>query len=319
MGAATMGNSSTGVATSGAGPTTTSMGVASSSGGTGGVGTSSAAGGSTGQSSSSGGMNTSGGGTGGVTSDECTRELLTTRLDEYLAALATGDPASLPLAADVKFTENAQESEIGTSGLWTNAGAVKYSQSALDTELCMVAAHAVIPEGDTDLPVAIRIKLDGGQMSEIETIVVRPGDYTASFAVPSNPDAIIAIADEVGWHDSVPEGQRNSREELIAWIDKYFRLFPSGVCNVTGDCTRLENGGGNFSCSAGASCSAQDPGPNDANLNPRLIIADVERGMAAGLTILSGHLDMHMVKMYGGNVYAVQAILGDTGGQSGWD
>jgi hypothetical protein len=244
---------------------------------------------------------------------------LSTRLDDYLAALASGDPSSLPLAPDLKFTENAQPTEIGTSGFWTNAGAVKYSQSALDTELCTVAAHSVIPEGDTDLPVAIRIKLEDGQMSEIETIVVRPGDYTASFAVPSNPDAIIAIADEVDWHAEVPEGQRNSRAELIAWVDKYFRLFPSGVCNVTQDCTRLENGGGDFSCGAGASCSAQGPGPNDANLNPRLILADVERGIAVGLTILSGHLDMHMVKMYGGNVYAVQAILGDTEGQSGWD
>lgn len=320
MGNGTMGSTSTAAVTTGAGPTTTSMGTASSSGGsgmtmTGAGGTSSTVGGTDGQ-TSGGATNTGAGGTGGTPSGECTRELLSTNLDAYFAALESGDPASLPLAPDVKFTENAQESEIGTSGLWTNAGAVKHSQSALDTELCTVAAQSVIPEGNTDLPVAIRIKLVNGEMSEIETIVVRPGDYTAE---PSNPDAIIAIADEVGWHEGVPEGQRNSREELIAWIDKYFRLFPSGVCNVTGDCTRLENGGGNFSCSAGASCSQQDPGPGDANLNPRLILADVERGIAVGLTIFSGHLDMHMAKMYGGNVYAVQAILGDTGGQSGWD
>lgn len=322
MSSGTMGMSSTAVVTTGAGATTTSSGTTSSSGSGGmtmtGAGGASSTGGTDGQ-TSAGMTNTGAGGTGGIMSGECTRELLSTSLDAYFAALESGDPSSLPLAPDLKFTENAQQSEIGSSGLWTNAGAVKHSQSALDTELCTVAAHAVIPEGNTDLPVAIRIKLDNGQMSEIETIVVRPGDYTAVFAVPSNPGAIISIADEIGWHDEVPEGQRNSRDELIAWIDKYFRLFPSGVCDVTGNCRRLENGGGNFSCSDGASCSSQDPGPNDANLNPRLILADVERGIAVGLTILSGHLDMHMVKMYGGNVYAVHAILGDTGGQSGWD
>src|SRR5690606_24049703 len=171
--------------------------------GTGGAGASATTGGSAGQ-SSGGATTTAGGGTGGTASGECTRELLSTRLDEYLAVLASGDPSSLPLAAGLKFTENAEQSEIGTSEFWTNAGAVKHTQSALDTELCMVAAHTVIPEGDTDLPVAIRIKLESGEMSEIETIVVRPGDYTASFAVPSNPNAIIAIADEVGWHDVVP-------------------------------------------------------------------------------------------------------------------
>jgi hypothetical protein len=33
----------------------------------------------------------------------------------------------------------------------------------------------------------------------------------------------------------------------------------------------------------------------------------------------TGHLDMHMMKMSGGEVHAVQAILRDTDGQSGWE
>jgi len=322
----TVGSSSTGSATTGIGPTatstvgTSSSASSSSSGGTAttGAGGANTTGDSTAQ--SSGGTATTGaGGTGGGVT-ECTRDLLSSSLDAYFVALEAGDPAALPLAAGVKFTENAAESEIGTTDFWMNAGAVKHVQSALDTEECTVAAHAVVPEGTTDLPIAVRIKLEGGEMSEIETIVVRPGDYTASFAVDSNPGAIIAIADEVGWDEVVPEGdERATRERLTSWINKYFRFFPQGVCNVTGDCTRLENGGGSFSCGAGASCNPGEPGPNDDNLVPRLILADVERGIVVGLTILEGHLDMHMAKMYGGEVHAVQAILRDTDGQSGWD
>jgi len=321
----TVGSSSTGSASTSVGLTITTVGASSSGNtgssssgtGTGGSGGSSTTGDTTGQ--SSGGTTTTGGGGTGGGSTECTRELLSNSLEEYFVALEAGDPSTLPLAADVKFTENAEASEVGMTDFWMNAGAVKHAQSALDTEECTVAAHAVVPEGNTDLPIAIRIKLVGGEMTEIETIVVRPGDYTASFAVDSNPGAIIAIADEVGWDEVVPEGdERASRERLVSWIDKYFRLFPSGVCNVTGDCTRLENGGGSFSCGAGASCSPGDPG-NQANLNPRLILADVERGIVVRLTILEGHLDMHMAKMYGGEVHAVQAILRDTDGQSGWD
>lgn len=90
-------------------------------------------------------------------------------------------------------------------------------------------------------------------MTEIETIVVRQGDYTASFAVDSDPAAIMAIAAEIGWHDAVPEAERATREELIAWMDKYFRAFPSGVGDVTSACRRLENGGGDFS--SGARCA----------------------------------------------------------------
>lgn len=259
---------------------------------------------------------------GGPPSGECTRELLDGLLTAYFAALSAGDPASLPLADDVKFTENAMVVQIGSTPFWMNAGDTKYSQRALDTTACSAAAQAVIPENGMDLPVALRIKVEAAEITEIETIVVRPGDYTASFAVDSNPAAIISIAEDIGWHDEVPQAQRPTRQELTSWIDKYFRAFPSGVCNVTSACRRLENGGGNFSCGSGATCSANTP-TTGGTFEPRVIVVDELRGIAAGLTIFDfqtdGHLDMHMIKMSGGQVHAVHAILRDTNGQSGWD
>ncbi|WP_437280543.1 hypothetical protein WME90_08285 [Sorangium sp. So ce375] len=311
-------------AAGGAGGTPQETGGASSGGGSGG-------GTPTGGAEPSGGTASGGGpgagtggapGSGGAPGGACTRELLDGLLDDYFAALAVGDPSSLPLADGVKFTENAVQAEIGATDFWRNAGEVKYSQRALDTEACSAGAQAVIPEGGRDLPVALRIKVEGSEMTEIETIVVRPGDYTASFAVASNPAAIIAISDEIGWHDEVPEAERATREELTSWIDKYFRAFPSGVCDVTGACKRLENGGGNFSCRTGASCSAGDPGSGGTFI-PRVILADEVRGIAIGLTMFDfmtdGHLDMHMIKMSGGEVHAVHAILRDTNGVSGWE
>ncbi|WP_437611293.1 hypothetical protein WMF20_05515 [Sorangium sp. So ce834] len=296
-----------------------------SSGGTGGGATSTGGAGPSGGTSSGGGPGAGTGGatgSGGAPGGDCTRELLDGLLDDYFAALAAGDPSSLPLAGGVKFTENAVQAAIGTTDFWRNAGEVKHSQRALDTEACSAAAQAVIPEGGRDLPVALRIKVEGSEMTEIETIVVRPGDYTASFAVASDPAAIIAIADDIGWHDEVPEAERATRQELTSWIDKYFRAFPSGVCNVTGACKRLENGGGNFSCRAGASCSAGAPGSGGTFI-PRVILADEVRGIAVGLTMFDfmtdGHLDMHMIKMSGGEVHAVHAILRDTNGVSGWE
>lgn len=173
-----------------------------------------------------------------------------------------------------------------------------------------------------DRPVAVRLKVEGAQLTEIETIVVRPGDYSASFAVASNPAAIINAAADIGWHDEVPQAQRATREQLSRWIDKYFRAFPSGVCNVTSACRRLENGGGNFSCGAGASCTANPP-TTGGEFIPRVIVVDELRGIAAGFTIFdyqtTGHLDMHMIKMSGGQVHAVHAILRNTNGQSGWE
>lgn len=261
-------------------------------------------------------------GAGGAPSGECTRDLLNGLLDDYFRALSAGDPSSLPLAANVKFTENAEVTQLGSTDFWKNAGDTKYSQRALDTSACSAAAQAVIPENGKDLPVGLRIKVVAAQLTEIETIVVRPGDYTASFAVDSNPAAIIDIAGEIGWSDEVPPAERPTRAQLTSWIDKYFRAFPAGVCNVTSACRRLENGGGNFSCGTGASCSASTP-TTGGEFVPRVIVVDEQRGIAAGFTIFdyqtTGHLDMHMIKMSGGQVHAVHAILRNTNGKSGWE
>jgi len=115
----------------------------------------------------------------------------------------------------------------------------------------------------------------------------------------------------------VPAGTtRATRTEIINWMDKYFREFPNGVCNVTSDCKRLENGGGNYNCGAGAMCVAGAPSGTPA-ATPRIILADTETGMGAGLTILLSSTDMHQFKMYGGQVHAVHAILG-AATSSGW-
>lgn len=281
---------------------------------------------STGETSSPGdvssGSDVSGDETSAPTSTECTRELLDGLLDAYFAALSAGDASTLPLADGAKFTENAEVVEIDSTDFWKNAGETKYSQRALDTTSCGAAVQAVIPEGNVDRPVGLRIRVEAGKLTEIESIVVREGDYSASFAVASNPQAIIDIADDIGWHDEVPEGQRATREQLEGWMEKYFRGFPSGVCNVTSACVRLENGGGNFRCSDGASCSANTP-TTGGTFIPRITIVDELRGIAAGFTIFdfqtTGHLDMHMMKMSGGEVHAVQAILRNTDGKSGWE
>jgi len=257
------------------------------------------------------------GGTGGSATG-CTRDLLRGTITAYFTALAAHSSSTLPLASNVKFTENGKVMTLG-QGLWMTAGAVKYSQSALDVEICTSATHAVVPEGSMDIPLALRLKLVDQQITEIETIAVRPGDYKLSGAVqPTNTAMLISANSTIMW-ETVPSGQRNTRAELTAWIDKYFRAFPMGVCNAVSSCRRLENGAGNFNCAgggAGGSCSS-GPLPNPPAMVPRVLIGDPETGIAVGMTMFMGNTDMHMIKMYGGQVYAVHAVLGGAT-SSGW-
>lgn len=302
------------------GDTATGGGTTNATGGN------SATGGATGNAS---GGNSAGGAPGGATGGSaiggsngepvgCGRPLLRSAVDTYFKALAAKDPSMLPTAATVKFTENGKTAKLGESGLWKNAGSVKYSQSALDTELCSSATQAVVPEGGTDLPVALRLRLLDGKITEIETIVVRAGDYKVSgSSFASNPDAIIAANTSLRWEDAVPTDQRNTRADLIGWIDKYYKQFPAGVCKTVPDCRRLENGGGNFKCTEGASCSTSPSGAGALALVPRLELADVETGIGVGFTMFMGNTDMHMFKMKSGEVYAVHAILG-AATSAGW-
>jgi hypothetical protein len=258
--------------------------------------------------SSSGGAPSSGG---------CTRDFLKTTLAAYFTALAAHSSAGLPLADGVKATENGKTITVGTDGLWKTAGAVKYNKSALDTEGCNTATEAVVPEGSTDLPFALRLKFVAQKITEIETIAVRAGDYKVSGSnFASKPDAIIMSDTSVKWETPVPEAMRNTTQEMNAWMSKYFKAFPAGVCNTDTNCKRLENGNSPGGCNLGASCQAADPTGNV--IKSHAIFSDVETGIGVGWDLFMGNTDMHMFKMYGGKVYAVHAILG-AATSTGWD
>ena len=294
----------------------------SSAGGNAGSGTTTSVGGSsTGGAVGSGGSpaTTGSAGSGGAstTGSACSREFLKSTLAAYFTALAAHSAAGLPLADTVKVTENGKAIMLGVDGLWKTAGMVKYAKSALDTDGCNTATEAVVPEGSTDLPVALRLKFVAQKITEIETIAVRAGDYKVSGSnFPSKPEAIIASDATVMWEAPVPDAMRNTTKEMNAWMSKYFKAFPAGVCNPDTNCKRLENGNSPGGCGLGASCQAGDPTGNV--IKSHAIFSDAETGIGVGFDLFMGNTDMHMFKMYGGKVYAVHAILG-TAAKTGWE
>ena len=256
------------------------------------------------------------GGASPASSGDCSRDFLKSALAAYFTALAAHSAAGLPLADSVKVTENGKTIMVGMDGLWKTAGMVKYYKSALDTDGCNTASEAVVPEGSTDLPVAVRLKFVAQKITEIETIAVRAGDYKVSGSnYPSKPDAIVMSDTSVMWEAPVPEAMRNTPKEMNAWMSKYFKAFPAGVCNPDTNCKRLENGNSPGGCGLGASCQAGEPTGNV--IKSHAIFSDAETGIGVGFDLFMGNTDMHMFKMYGGKVYAVHAILG-AATSTGW-
>ncbi|HKP55917.1 MAG TPA: hypothetical protein VJV78_04330, partial [Polyangiales bacterium] len=284
------------------------------SGGASAAGQSAASGGSGGSAPAAG----SGGGSAAAAGG-CTRESLKETVDKYYVALAAHDPAMLSKADNVKFTENGKAMMLGEGGLWKTAGMLKYKHTALDTQLCSSVSESVVPDGSMDVPVGLRLKVQDQKITEIETIVVRPGDYKVfGSTFPSNTNAIAASKDRVKWEEVVPMDKRNTREEIQGWLDKYFKVFPKNGCHLADDCQRLENGGGSFECSAALSCDENAMPSGRGTLVPRTFVVDTELGIGVGFTMFMGNTDFHMIKMYGGEIHAVHAILG-AASSSGWD
>lgn len=173
----------------------------------------------------------------------CNRACLEDVLNQYLAALVAHDPKRLPLSADVMYTENDQQLDIG-DGFWkTVEGVGNYKHICADPEAGQVAMMGTMHEAGTALLMSLRLRIQLGRITEIESVYFRAGG-----AGPNN----IAALDKPGykpedmWFKSIPPDERPTRQEMIAVADSYFSGLQKndgkGVYNFTNDCDRIENG-----------------------------------------------------------------------------
>lgn len=117
--------------------------------------------------------------TRGATS-ACDKACLQGHVEQYLDAWVARDPKRLPLAANVKYTENGQRLELG-DGSWNVAtGKGKYRLWVSDAQTGQVALLTTVtedgPSGGPNVAslLALRLKIVNRQISESEALFVRP-------------------------------------------------------------------------------------------------------------------------------------------------
>lgn len=165
------------------------------------------------------------------------REALIGRIDQFCRALAQRDGSDLPLAPDVRFTENGQILPFG-EGLWGTAGGpVEHGPDFADPITGQAGTIGRAVENDHLVLFSLRLKLIEDRIVEIEMIVARPNETLfAPHNVPALRERLLA---------SVPIEQRRSREELVEIADRYFaglRENSGAKLLVDDDCQRHENG-----------------------------------------------------------------------------
>jgi hypothetical protein len=245
-------------------------------------------------------------------SQACTRESLKAVTDKFLAALEAHNPAGLPLAASVKYTENGILVAIG-NGAWKTAGKTTFKRGMVDTQKCGTHTQAVIDESGKPMLYGVRLKVNQGKISEIESIVVRGKEVL-------NVQAILDSKDQ-DWEGILPPEQRSSRLAMMAAADDYFELFVKTKKQKVSElvyskpCDRWENGmqttkGG---MNQGVPMPEHNCSPknfSDMIHSPRRFLVDEETGVVVAYTLFDKVWpDFHMFKMKNGYVELIQAYF----------
>ena len=178
----------------------------------------------------------------------CNRTCLEDLVNQYLAALTAHDPKRLPTSADVMYTENDQAMELG-DGFWkTVEGPGNYKHIFADPEFGQVVFMGTMREAGTPLMMSLRLRVELGRITEVETVYYRQGNGGPSgIAELEKP----GYKPEDMWFKTIPPTQRLSRQEMVAIADGYFTglqkndgkgINGTGTYPFASDCDRIENG-----------------------------------------------------------------------------
>jgi hypothetical protein len=189
----------------------------------------------------------------------CDRACLEGFVEQYLDAAIAHDPKLLPLATNVKFTENGQRLVLPDAHWKIMTGKGKYRLFVTDPEAGQVACMATIreegytPEGKPAV-MALRLKVKNRKITEIESLVVRPrmpmGPRSSASPAPAFPNAA-DVLEKMGTPDpvyleTIPPEERMSRADLIKTANMYFSGLEKndgkGEYPFTDDCNRREGG-----------------------------------------------------------------------------
>ncbi len=171
---------------------------------------------------------------------DCDRACLNGFVDQYLAAIVAHDPSRLPHAANVKYTENNVELQLG-DGLWATAsGTGTYKIYMDDTTAGQVGFFGVVEEDGHPGILGTRMKIVNHKVTEIETLVARKDSANSGFPSPEG------LKDKPIFSEDVPEAERLPREKLIELADGYFSTIQLNTGKIftsfDDDCQRVENG-----------------------------------------------------------------------------
>ena len=281
-----------------------------------------------------------------VQAKTCDQRCLRAVADNYLAALTKRDAMKLPLAKNVKFTENGEVRKL-TEGLWKGAGPLGvYREFFVDPATGNVLAIVTLDESGTPAILAARLKIVDDKITEIETVVARKDSHPL-FTPELLKEADPLFAAAVDADTRVPRKrlieianlyldglERNSSKEIPATpdCDRYengtkttFRTPTSGNCAKSADAINyikavkdrrffiVDEATGVVACTIMFDIPGGDPMPSQASGSEAQLQTTLRKPRMLLLT--------EIFKIEGGNIKRIQAVMHNLphGAKSGWE
>jgi hypothetical protein len=269
----------------------------------------------------------------GFAAPACDRQCLAGYVTQYMDAMLAHKPASLKLAANVKYTEDCNLIKPG-EGEWTKiTGLTAYRRDILDVREGVAVSFFVIEEDKSPVLYVVRLKIADKKITEIESMAVH-GQKEGMLFDTSNLQTVSKTM------TTFPEkAQLGTREEMI----KAALTYPAGLkigsfvkvdSPMAPDAYRYENG----KLMAGAGCTffptcgvmKTQQIPVLSGITQRVIAVDEELGVVAlrmnfgpgSLFSGKGELDVwHSFKITGGLIRAAEAFCKQVppATKSGWE
>ena len=185
----------------------------------------------------------------------CNRTCLIGMLHSYLDAMGHKDRGLAPFARNVRYVENNVEMPLG-EGLWGSASGVSATGLEVADAITGNAAwYGTVQEHGNGAFLAVRLKVEDGRITEVESVVQRSPTHPAPFGDPAK------LQHDPAFQEILPAEQRRERERLVAVANGYFSTVEQNDGQIftafDADCQRNENGISTTSGAQGAAAIAQ--------------------------------------------------------------
>lgn len=255
----------------------------------------------------------------------CDRECLRGTISQVLYAFVEHDTSKLPVAPNLRITEDAVEKTLDKVGLVRSVTKLRgYRQDIIDERAGQAVAGVMVEEGGAPILLVVRVKVTGEQISELELVATR-----------SRADGMIFTIDT---YSGAPQRAMNyvPKPAQLATREKALEIamfYPRGLSNAktfnaigtpfAKEANRIENG----ALMAGPGCTFA-PGCNNIGEQSlaiferlgKVTVRDAVIDERLGIVILrlswnqrgpgSDRLTAwEMFKIYDGQIHAVEAYM----------